>query len=89
MGEIRQHTARTHANPIQFASDYPNQHRLQDTIFFRQALGACAASTFESYFAGGRVPPADIRHGKRRLWRETTIAGTVEKFAAASQPELA
>jgi len=82
MGEIRHHATRTHANPITFAPDYPNQHRLQDSVFFRWALGDCGLSTFEQYVASGRVPRADIRHGKRRMWRETVIAQTVEAFAA-------
>ncbi len=89
MGQLRQHAPRTHANPIHFAADYPNQHRLQDSVFFRQALGNCGLSTFEQYVANGRVPPADIRHGKRRMWRETAIAQTVEAFAVLSRGEAA
>lgn len=87
MGLIHQRATRAPANLIQFASDYPHQHRLQDAVFFRHALGGCAPSTFEAYLAAGRIPPADLRHGKRRAWRETTIAATVEAFAARSRAQ--
>ncbi|CCD99985.1 hypothetical protein [Bradyrhizobium sp. STM 3809] len=80
-------TTRRHArgiNQTEFPVDYPNQHRFQNSDFFRGALFGISRAAFYNYLTAGLVPPPDAKHGQRNAWRETTIAAAVEAFAKRS-----
>jgi hypothetical protein len=70
--------------PIPLPVDYPQHARLARADLFRVVLGNAAPSTFARYLVDGVVPPPDARLGNLNLWRESTMARTVEKLI---QPE--
>lgn len=80
----RQRVVRT-TNLINFPADYPNAHRYQGTEFFRGALFGASLPAFYKYLSVGLIPQPDAKLGHRNAWKETTIASSVEAFAARSR----
>ena len=85
MSAATQPRAARPANLVNFPSDYPNPHRLQGTDFLPRALADSSKPTFYKYRKAGLIPEPDARFGHRTVWKETTIASTVEAFAARSR----